>query len=71
MRVVNTVCLLLLGYPAMVAGYLWGAIHSGFATGAFFYDRHEGLNVDGYLTERKTPAGAQGMDVSASDGTQP
>jgi hypothetical protein len=58
MRVVNIVCLLLLGYPAMAAGYLWGAIRSGFLTGAFFYDRHEGENVSGFVTERKPARGA-------------
>lgn len=62
MRVVNIVCLLLLGYPAMAIGYLWGAIRSGFTTGAFFYDRHEDQNVGGFVTERKATCGAKGPD---------
>ena len=49
--------ILLIGWPAMIAGYLWAAIKSGFECGAFHYAKSEKSGLDAYTrTKNKEPS---------------
>jgi hypothetical protein len=39
----------LLGFPALIAGYLWAAITGGWSTGKFMHDRHERAAIAKWL----------------------
>jgi hypothetical protein len=44
-QALNTLSILLLGWPSLIAGYCVAAIRSGFATGVFLYERAETANL--------------------------
>jgi hypothetical protein len=51
--VINPICTLLLGWPAMFVGYLYAALLSGFKNGVFFYERHQDECLDKFARNRK------------------
>jgi hypothetical protein len=51
---INVMAVVLFGWPAMIAGYVWRAIVLGFETGTFIYERHETAAIDKFT---KKPEG--------------
>ncbi len=43
----------LFGLPAVVAGYLFYVIRSGFATGSYIADRHEDVSIEKFCKKGK------------------
>ena len=39
--ILNILSVTFIGWPSLVAGYLWSAASSGWSTGHFLYQRHE------------------------------
>lgn len=52
--VINIVAMTLFGWPALIVGYVWQTIVSGFETGTFIYERHEAAAIDKFT---KKPEG--------------
>jgi hypothetical protein len=52
--VINIMAVVLFGWPALIVGYIWQAIVSGFETGTFIYERHEVAAIDKFT---KKPEG--------------
>ncbi len=52
--VINIVAIGLFGWPALIVGYVWQTIVSGFETGTFIYERHEAAAIDKFT---KKPEG--------------
>jgi hypothetical protein len=38
-----------IGWPSLIAGYLWAAIASGWSAGKFMHDRHEDAAIKRWL----------------------
>ena len=44
--VINIMAVVLFGWPALIVGYIWRVIVSGFTAGTFIYGRHEDAAID-------------------------
>jgi hypothetical protein len=51
---INIVAMTLFGWPALIAGYIWRAVVSGFETGTFLHEKHEDAAIDKFT---KKPEG--------------
>ena len=52
--VFNILAVIFIGWPSVVAGYLWSAASSGWSTGCFLYQRHEDAAIRKF-TKGDTP----------------
>jgi hypothetical protein len=44
--VINIMAVVLFGWPALIVGYIWWVIVSGFKAGTFICERHEDAAID-------------------------
>jgi hypothetical protein len=54
--VINIMAVVLFGWPALIVGYIWQAIVSGFETGTFIYERHEAAAIDKFAKKPERQA---------------
>ena len=51
--VISIMAVVLFGWPALIVGYIWKTIVSGFEAGTFICERHEDAAIDKFTTKSK------------------
>ena len=51
--ILNILSVTFIGWPSLVAGYLWSAASSGWSTGCCLYQSHEDEAVRKFIKETK------------------
>jgi hypothetical protein len=54
--VINIMAVVIFGWPALIVGYVWQTIVSGFETGTFIYERHEAAAIDKFTKKPEEQA---------------
>jgi len=54
--VINIMAVVMFGWPALIVGYIWQTIVSGFETGEYFYEKHEAASINKFVkkSEKQT-----------------